>query len=399
MGSPCHAERQRSIARFATLQCTRGLPAFDRAMLIRFSTIAAIAVAFVACATPTLFIAERPLARPVVDRFGESSLRIRWPESFSSDSVVIYRGIDPSFIDRSIPIAVVKGQSVVLTRADDSNIPRGRRLYFELVRASGGPSVMTSERRLPLKCCDNFRDLGGYETSDGRRVRWDRLYRTSDLSKLTRSDLDYLSQFDVKLVCDFRSERERIASPDRTIEDAPKILDLPVDQEGVDPELLRTKIRTGGLVALGVEKTMRDAYRAFVTDYSEEWTAMFQRLVREEYLPTVVHCSAGKDRTGFASALVLFALGVPEETVFEDYLSTNYYQQNFFRFVLRWVPLYSFFRIDPEDLLPLLEARREYLQVALDEMVARYGSIDAYLEQALGLDAEARAKLEHLFLE
>ena len=82
---------------------------------------------------------------------------------------------------------------------------------------------------------------------------------------------------------------------------------VPVDQEGVDPEMLRTKIRTGGLVALGVEQTMRDAYRAFVTDYSEEWTAMFQRLVREENLPTVVHCTAGKDRTGYASALVLLA--------------------------------------------------------------------------------------------
>ena len=255
------------------------------------------------------------------------------------------------------------------------------------------------ERTIDLEGCLNFRDLGGYETTDGRAVRWDRLYRTSDLSKLTRSDLKYLSQFDVKLVCDFRSDRERAASPNRTIDDAPEILDLPVDQEGVDPEVLRTKIRTGGLVALGVEQMMRDAYRAFVTDYSEVWAAMFQRLVREEDLPTVVHCTAGKDRTGFASALVLFALGVSEEVVFEDYLSTNYYQQNFARFVLRWIPLYSFFRTDPEDLLPLLEARPEYLQVALDEMVARYGSINAYLEQALGLDAEMRAKLEHHFLE
>jgi len=177
------------------------------------------------------------------------------------------------------------------------------------------------------------------------------------------------------------------------------MLDLPIDQEGVDPEDLRVKIRTGGLVALGVERTMRAAYRAFVNDYSAEWAAMFQRLVREENLPTVVHCTAGKDRTGFASALVLFALGVPEETVFEDYLRTNYYQQDFFRFILRWIPLYSFFRTDPEDMLPLIEARREYLQVALDEMVARYGSIDAYLEQALGVDAAMREMLERQFLE
>jgi protein-tyrosine phosphatase len=368
-------------------------------MLIRFSSLAAIAIAFAACAAPVFFVPEQAIQRPVVDRLGKSSIRIRWPESFSSETVAVYRGIDPAFINRSVPLAVVDDQSVVLTDADDPDIGRRRRLYFELVPSSGGAAVITAERRLPLACCDNFRDLGGYETSDGRAVRWDRLYRTGDLSKLTRSDLEYLSQFDVKLVCDFRSDRERIASPDRTIDDAPEILDLPVDQEGVDPELLRTKIRTGGLVALAVEQTMRDAYRAFVTDYSEEWAAMFQRLVREENLPTVVHCTAGKDRTGYASALVLLALGVSEETVFEDYLSTNFYQQNFFRFVLRWIPLYSFFRTNPEDLLPLIEARREYLQVALDEIVASYGSIDAYFEQALGLDAEMRAKLEHHFLD
>ena len=313
--------------------------------------------------------------------------------------MTVYRGIDPSFIDRSIPLAVVEGQSVVLTAADDHNIGRRQRLYFELVPASGGAAVITAERRLPLACCNNFRDLGGYEANDGRTVRWDRAYRTGELSKLTPSDLEYVSQFDVKLVCDLRSDRERIASPDPSIDGAPEIFELPVDQEGVDPKDLRMKIRTGGLVALGAERTMLAAYRGFVTKHSEGWAAMFEYLARGVNLPTVVHCTAGKDRTGFASALLLLALGVSEETVFEDYLLTNYYEQNFFRFVLRWVPLYSFFRTDPMDLLPLLEARREYLQAALDEMVAGYGSIDAYLEQALGVDAEMRAKLEHHFLQ
>ena len=147
-------------------------------MLIRLFTLATIAIAFVACATPTFFVPEQPIRRPVVKRLDESSIRIRWPAPFSSDALVVYRGIDPSFIDRSIPLAVVNGQSVVLTDADDPNIGGRRRLYYELAPASGGASVITAERRLPLECCDNFRDLGGYETNDGRTVRWDRLYRT-----------------------------------------------------------------------------------------------------------------------------------------------------------------------------------------------------------------------------
>ena len=120
---------------------------------------------------------------------------------------------------------------------------------------------------------------------------------------------------------------------------------------------------------------------------------MLRRIAREENLPTVLHCTAGKDRTGFASALILLSLGVPEETVFEDYLLTNQYREAFHRKVLRWVPLYPLFRTDPEDLLPLLEARPEYLRVSLDTIDELYGSLDAYLEQALGVTPARRAAL------
>jgi protein-tyrosine phosphatase len=367
---------------------------------MRILRLVLIAGALCTCATPTLRFERAPITRPVVERINDDSVRIRWPESFSSGSVAVFKGDDPDSIDRSKPIAVSDERSVELTTSDGSGVGLQRRLYYEIVPSEGRESVVIAERRLPLECCNNVRDLGGYETTDGRIVRWNRIYRANDLSKLTPEDFEYLSQFNIRLVCDFRSERESEASPSHVIErNSPVRLSLPVDQTGLDPNEVRRRIRTGGMVAFGAEKRMKDAYRAFVTDYSEEWTAMFQRLVRPENLPTVVHCTAGKDRTGFASALVLLTLGVPVETVFEDYLLTNYYQQNFFRFVLRWVPLYSFFRTDPKDLLPLLEARRDYLQTAFDEMVERHGSIEGYLEQALGLKTSLRSRLKAQFLE
>lgn len=368
--------------------------------LFRTLLLLAGASALGSCASIPLRFESDPVRRPSVERIDASSIRIRWPESFSEGPVSVYRGIDPFLIDRTAPLVVVAGQTVKLSRGDDPRISQQHRLYFELVPADGGEPVVTSERRLPLACCNNFRDLGGYETADGRTVRWNRLYRADALSGLTRGDTAYLSALDIKLVCDLRSDRERNASPDRVIEpDPPRQLDLPVDQEGVDPDEMQEKIRTGGMVALGVEKTMQNAYRAFVTENTAEWAAMFRRIARPENVPTVVHCTAGKDRTGFASALVLSALGVPEHTVFEDYLLTNYYMQNFFRLVLRWVPLYSFFRTDPDDLLPLLEARREYLQISVDTIEEEYGSISDYLEQALGVDSRLRAQLQMQFLE
>ncbi len=341
-----------------------------------------------------------PLRRPVVERVSSHTLRIRWPESFTSGAVAIYVGLSPDAIDRSRPLAVVAGGTAEVRQG--ATLPgthHGRRLYFELAPRNGRPPAIVAERRLPLEGANNFRDLGGYRTATGETVRWGRLYRTNDLSQLTREDLTYLGALDISLVCDFRSEREVLARPNRHAESgAPPELRLAVVQPGVDPELMKERIRTGGITALGVENLMKESYRSFVTEHADQWAAMFQRISRPESLPTVVHCTAGKDRTGFASALVLSALGVPEDTIFEDYLATNRYTARFRDFVLRWVPLYSLFRTDPDDLLPLLEARREYLEVAFQEIRERDGSVDAYLEEELGVTPEMRASLRALLL-
>ena len=254
---------------------------------------------------------------------------------------------------------------------------------------------MTAERRLPLQGPDNFRDLGGYEGWQGRPVRWGRLYRSNELAELTTSDLGYLSRLDVKLVCDFRSDGERKEKPNPALFSSEEAgyWPAPVEQEGADGTTMRYQVRTGGITADWIHGVMLVAYRAFVTDHSPTWAAMFQRIARPENLPTVLHCTAGKDRTGFASALILFSLGVSEETVFEDYLATNHYRADFAAFVLRWIRLYSFFRTNPESLIPLLEARREYLQASIDEMNERYGSVDGYLRDGLGVTDELRASL------
>lgn len=350
-------------------------------------------LALVACASsPVLYPTSAP--RPQVLRLDDDRVKIRWPEGFSRGAVAVYAGLSPDAIDRSRPVARGTGTSVTLVRSNRfPYTAREFRVYYELV-PTGGEPVIVSERLLPLECCDNFRDLGGYVTGEGRDVLWNRLYRSDDLSELSRDDLAYLTRMGVKLVCDFRSDRERNSAPNGFEEGDPlSSVDLPVDTKGVDPDLFREQIRTGGIAALAAHEIMVEAYRSFVTDYSKEWSIMFERLAQPGNLPTVVHCTAGKDRTGFASALVLLAVGVPEATVFEDYLSTNRYQGNLFDFVRRWVPLYSFFRTDPDDLLPILEARPEYLRAALDVIAERHGNVDTYLEEALRVTPEMRATL------
>lgn len=339
-----------------------------------------------------------------VERLDDNSVEISWPAAVVPGSVDIFVGLSPDAIDRGQMMARTSENSVKLSNDNSPYIGTKYRLYYELMPTGGGVPLITAERRLPLEGPDNFRDLGGYATEDGRYVRWNRLYRANDLSGLTGHDLEYLSGVGIKLICDFRSERERLRAPDREFPQrppsagggeltGPEWLNLTIEQTGLDPETVREQIQTGRLSETDTRMVMRRAYRSFVTDYADQWAELFRRISVTENLPTVVHCTAGKDRTGFASALILLAVGVPEETVFEDYMLTNYYRRNFYNFALRWISLYSLFRTNPDDVVPLLEARPEYLRESLDTIRAKYGSVNEYLSTELGVTPQMLEKI------
>lgn len=341
-----------------------------------------------------------PILRPTVEQAGRDRLHLRWPVVGRRDRVRVHAGATPETIDRSkaLPISGA-GDDGLFLRAS----ARNRYAFYALTPMDGArsddrlPSVV-AERRLPLEGPDNFRDLGGYRTRDGGQVRWNRLYRSDDLSDLTDRDVDLLASLGIRDVFDLRSEAERTREPDRALDGA-SMLELGIAVDGVDPVALRHRIRTGRLEPKEVEATMTTAYRSFVTDHADRWATILHNLVEPGSLPTVVHCTAGKDRAGFASALVLLLLGVPEETVFEDYLATNRYQAAHRRWLERLVPLYSLFRTNAGDLAPLLDARRSYLQASLDEIERSWGSVERYAEERLAFSRADLARLRSLLVE
>jgi len=360
-------------------------------------SLAVLAIGAACATTPILHpvLTERPR----VERLDAVTVRVSWPASFAEGPVSVRASTSPQTSHTGALLGTGIGQLTLRSRTPDGPVSDRQRLYYALLPESGGPATIVAERQLPLQGADNFRDLGGYATSDGRHVRWGLLYRSNALSGLTDRDLAYLSRERIRLVCDFRTESVRRADPDPPLPPIPaEKLDLPVAQQGVNPRRIRERIRTGGISALGIENTLLRAYRNFVIEDSDRWATLLARISETDNLPTVMHCTAGKDRTGFASALILLTLGVPEETVFEDYLLTNDYRQKYFAFVLRWAPLYSLFRTQPDDLLPLLEARPEYLAASLSTIRERYGSLDAYLAGPLGVTPERRAALERNLL-
>jgi protein-tyrosine phosphatase len=256
------------------------------------------------------------------------------------------------------------------------------------------------KRHVVLEGAHNFRDLGGYASEDGRTVRWGLFYRSDALSELTDADLGKLDALGIKLVCDFRSAEERAEEPDRLPADqAPALLELPILDESFSPSDFRAKILSGDLGDTDLRQMMIEGNRLFATRYAPRYAAMLERLTQPAQLPALVHCTAGKDRTGFAAAVVLRALGVPEATVYDDFLLTNHYTAERIERMLWVIRLMSLFRTDPEQVRPVLGVERAYLEAAFGEIEKRYGSFDAYRRDALGLDDAETAAFRQLALE
>lgn len=242
------------------------------------------------------------------------------------------------------------------------------------------------ERSIRLSGASNFRDLGGYRGRDGRTVRWRMLFRSDHLGALTADDEATVRALTIRRVFDFRGVQERAAFPDKAL--GMKAYSLPVEptvfrhvQEMLQADVPVTPER---MVVL-----MEDTYRAFARNDTAQFSGLFGHLL-EHPTPLVFHCTAGKDRTGFAAAMIMLALGVPRDQVMEDYLLTNR--------CYRAPATAGDARIPQAALQVLWGVRAEFLAAALDAVEADCGDIDTYLESRLGVGAAERDRLAQAYL-
>jgi len=256
------------------------------------------------------------------------------------------------------------------------------------------------KRHLALEGAPNFRDLGGYETRDGRSVKWGRLYRSDNLAHLTDEDLEKVGRLGIQLVCDFRAQAEKASEPDRLpAADPPDVAALEIGAESFVVKDLRERIQSGDLEGLDLRGMLIEGNRQFATTYAPQYAAMFERIAKPENLPALVHCTAGKDRAGFASAMILSVLGVPRETVMADFLLTNHYTAAATERRLMMIELFSLFRADGDALRPLFGVEPAYLDAAFEAIEQRYGDFDTYRREALGLDDAEVEAFRTLLLE
>jgi protein-tyrosine phosphatase len=244
----------------------------------------------------------------------------------------------------------------------------------------------TPARHFNLAGASNFRDLGGYPAKDGRTVRWRRIFRSNHLGHVTEADIEVLRGLGLKSVFDFRGAEEREAAMCRLKEIA--VHSLPIEPTVV--ATLRGLRDTGKRLSPDEAlEVMRDSYRYYVRHNTPRFRALFAHML-EDRAPLVIHCTAGKDRTGFACALILHAFGVSEDVIAEDYLLTN-----------------RFYRRDPaaspdlpDDVKQVLASVEEsFLAAAFEAVAAEYGSLENYFGDGLKLGPRERATLEVCYLE
>lgn len=211
-----------------------------------------------------------------------------------------------------------------------------------------------------------MRELGGYAAAGQKRVKWGVLYRAGELFSMTGNDKKLLEKRNITTIVDFRAKDERDAAPDTVPATVKERLELPID--------------AGNLMGMaytpdGAEAEMKKLYRALPEEGVPRYRVLFARLADPANVPLLFHCTAGKDRTGLAAALILYALGADMKTIFDDYLESVIHLQK------RLAPVFE----SQPYMVPYMTVQKDYLETAFARM-EHYGGLDGYIRKELGAD-------------
>ena len=250
-------------------------------------------------------------------------------------------------------------------------------------------------RKLSMDGSYNTRELGGYKTTDGKSVKWGVLFRSDKLSDISLEDQKYLKNLGIQRIVDFRSKAEKAEDPDK-IPEGVTYIEMPIEVDGA----MRTKIEAilKGEINRNVKDFLIEANEEFIKNYSHIYSKFLKDLAKEQK-PTMFHCTAGKDRAGFAAAITLIAIGVSKEDAINDYMKTNEYTAERIDEMISKIELMSLYQTDGELLRPLLGVEREYLEAAFKTAENEYGSIENYIRSGLNISEKEIQQLKSFLLE
>lgn len=260
-------------------------------------------------------------------------------------------------------------------------------------------SEPNKNRLISFSGAKNFRDLGGYQTVDGRTVRWGVLYRSDSLHKLNAADLRRLSALSIHRVIDLRSQMESQREPDRLPREwTGRLVEIPILDSTTQATQESRKEFLRSLKHIDPIQYMSQMNIELATKFTPQIKQFISEILSANGRPVLFHCAAGKDRTGFAAAILLRALGVPQEVVLQDYQLTNHYLQKGYAKALTLMRLVKG-RDFSVAIGKFMEAHPGYLGAAFESIDLQYGSFDDYLFRGLGLSKDDPQRLAALYLE
>ena len=262
-------------------------------------------------------------------------------------------------------------------------------------------------RHIELQGQSNFRDLGGYETRDGRSMKWGEVYRSGRLPKLTEKDVARLESLGIQTVVNLLTADDvEVYGHDRLPAGARGVA-LPIDSDTAT-ELANSAteaLETGDFSKIPVELNP-EIHRILVHDGQEQYASLLRLIADPANRPLVFHCSHGVHRTGTGAAILLSALGVPWETVREDYLMSNTYRRDEVQKRLGQLRHVAAEKqgtppeqVDMSNMEAFLIQHGSYIDASYDEMVKTYGSVDAFIRDGLGLSDQEINRLRDELLE
>lgn len=324
-----------------------------------------------------------------VVRVDDAHVRVTWVDDDPASIFVVERPEMPTEGAAPVDAGDADGQALI-------TLPRERRGYVVLRDGGDGSEIIAAEREVALERGSNFRDIGGYPGAEGKRVVWGRIFRSGALPMLSEGDYRLLGGLGIKTIVDLRSLEERMVAPD-LLDDRTGALFISNDYSIV-PMLAKMRPTPGKAMYAGTEIALAPQYRA-----------LFLRLLANDGA-TMYHCSAGQDRTGIATALILTALGVDRKTILADYhLSTAMRRPQNEMPLLDpakfpgnpIVALYAKGQARPGGMKaePLFTADgQSHLAQFLDYLDAEYGGVEPYLQTKLGIGPDEIRALRRIYL-
>ena len=324
----------------------------------------------------------------VVEKDREGDFLLKWEVNpYQEGNIDIYSSLTDSSLTSFTPIATTHISEQVF-RVNPTG--SGLREYF-ILRTSGVHSGVVANRVIDMDNIKNFRDIGGYFTTDNRQMKWGKIYRSGNLSNATLYDQERIRRLGIKTVIDFRSERTARKYP---ILLHPSIRKVALPLMPMDAEKLDELMEDEHFDRSDAIQYVQEEYVNIVENHKMQFREMFDLLINETNYPVLLSGSLGKDGEGLATYFILYAIGIPQSILEQDYMLSN----ELIDPAKAEIDASNLSESMQEAVTAMLSVNRAYINYAVDHIKLKYGSVDNYLEKELHVTSGKRNLLRKYLL-